>query len=278
MKYCPLCMKTLIMRQLDDNNRLVCPADDCNFVYWDNPVPVVAAIVEHDNKIILANNVAWPEHIFSLITGFLEKGESPEQAVVREVQEELGLTSAVGEFVGVYPFHQMNQLILAYHVKASGTIQLNEELRSYKRFKIDTIKPWNTATGAALQDWLTGQGVLPEQKISSAGARNKTKENKAYEKIYQAVRLVAKGQVATYGLIARLAGTNNPRQVGYALNALTHDTDVPWHRVINNQGKISARNKGNSHDLQKILLESEGIIFDRNDRTDLEKFIWSAPD
>ncbi len=266
------------MRQMDDNNRLVCPADDCDFVYWDNPVPVVAAIVEHDNKIVLANNVAWPEHIFSLITGFLEKGESPEQAVVREVQEELGLTSAVGEFVGVYSFHRMNQLILVYHVKASGTIQLNEELRSYKCFKINDIKPRNTATGAALQDWLNSRGVFPEQKISAASAKNKTKENQAYEKIYQTVRLVPKGQVATYGMIARLAGANNPRQVGYALNALTHDTDVPWHRIINSQGKISVRNKGDSHDLQKILLESEGIIFDRNGRTDLQEFMWSAVD
>lgn len=146
----------------DDRERLLCPADDCDFVHWDNPVPVVAAIVEYEDKVILANNVAWPNHIYALITGFLEKGESPEDGVIREVHEELGLSAEIQQFIGTYSFFQRNQLILAYHVEATGTIQLNEELRAYKCVDKADLTYWDAGTGHALKDWLQSQGYDPE--------------------------------------------------------------------------------------------------------------------
>jgi NADH pyrophosphatase NudC (nudix superfamily) len=54
-----------------------CPDDTCGYAHWNNPLPVVAAIVELDGKILLARNAAWPEGMFALITGFLENGETP---------------------------------------------------------------------------------------------------------------------------------------------------------------------------------------------------------
>ena len=104
---------------------MVCPAPACGFVHWDNPTPVVAAIVEHEGELILARNKAWAVPFFALITGFLERSDpSPAEAVMREVKEELGLDAQGAHFVGHYRFERQNQIILAYHVPATGQITL----------------------------------------------------------------------------------------------------------------------------------------------------------
>ncbi len=115
-KYCPTCGSPLIEAELGGRVRQCCPDTQCGHVFWDNPVPVVGAIVEHGGRIILARNVAWPKAMFGLVTGFLEKNESPELGVVREVEEELGLIGKVQELVGLYPFARMNQILMVYHV------------------------------------------------------------------------------------------------------------------------------------------------------------------
>ena len=137
--------------------RRVCPEAACGFVHWDNPVPVVAALVELDGRILLARNVAWPEKSFGLVTGFLERDESPEAGVAREVAEELGLATISTDLIGLYPFPQMNQLIIAYHVVASGHIVLNEELAEIRLFAPDRLKPWDFGTGLAVRDWLVAR-------------------------------------------------------------------------------------------------------------------------
>jgi NADH pyrophosphatase NudC (nudix superfamily) len=133
----------------------------CGYVFWDNPIPIVAAIVETEEKVILARNKEWPEKMFGLITGFLEKGEAPEAAVKREVKEELGLDSEVVELVGVYSFMERNQLIIAYHLSAAGEIKLGDELAEVKSIPIDKLKPWSFGTGHAVRDWLERRSALP---------------------------------------------------------------------------------------------------------------------
>ena len=154
MKYCPLCKTNLVKGIVDERKRFYCPDPDCEYVHWDNPVPVVAALVEHDGEIILAHNVMWPEGMYSVITGFLEKGETPEEGTLREVQEELGLTGTIIDLIGVYSFALKNQLIIAYHVKAEGEITLNEELTDFKRIDPDKLKGWSFGTGLAVEDWV----------------------------------------------------------------------------------------------------------------------------
>jgi methylated-DNA-protein-cysteine methyltransferase related protein len=96
-----------------------------------------------------------------------------------------------------------------------------------------------------------------------------------WEGIHAAVRRVPRGRVATYGQIAELAGLEgHARQVGYALHALPSNSGVPWHRVVNARGEVSARSSGDSHELQRHLLESEGIDFDARGRIDLGRFRW----
>lgn len=93
--------------------------------------------------------------------------------------------------------------------------------------------------------------------------------------IYRVVRRIPRGFVATYGQVARLAGLpRQARRVGYALAALNGDEGVPWHRVVNAQGRISLRASGDSGGRQRDLLEAEGIEFDRSGRLSLERFGW----
>ncbi len=153
MRYCPQCRAELNAQTIDNQTRLGCAAQ-CGFVHWDNPTPVVAAIVEYQGQVLLARNAQWPPGAFSMITGFLERGETPEQCVLREVEEELGLQGEIAEFVGNYSFLEQNQLLIAFHVIAHGTVQLNEELIEYKLLPHADVQPWPIGTGHALRDWL----------------------------------------------------------------------------------------------------------------------------
>lgn len=161
MNFCPNCGLRLHTEYRDGKDRTQCPNQtSCGYVFWDNPTPVVAAIVEHEGDIILARNAAWPPEWFALITGFLEAKEDPAEAVLREVKEELNLDGEVVELVGVYDFKMMNQVIIAYHVRAKGTIQLSEELIDYRRMNPQNIRPWPGGTGKAMAKWLADRGVL----------------------------------------------------------------------------------------------------------------------
>ena len=159
IKYCLYCGSELSAKIINGKDYQACPAKNCEYVYWDNPLPVVAAIVEHEGNVLLARNKAWPPKIFGLITGFLEKGESPENAVLREVKEELGLDARLESMIGVYPFLEKNQLIIAYHVSASGEINVGEELAEVKSVPPEKVRPWPFGTGIAVKDWLEKRGL-----------------------------------------------------------------------------------------------------------------------
>jgi methylated-DNA-protein-cysteine methyltransferase-like protein len=99
----------------------------------------------------------------------------------------------------------------------------------------------------------------------------------SYARIYEVVRRIPRGRVASYGQVALEAGLpGHARQVGYAMAALPDDSDVPWHRVVNARGEISRR-AGGGHvpeRIQRALLEAEGVAFDARDRIDIERFRW----
>ncbi len=153
-RFCPLCTAPLDARQHGGATRMVCLQNDCHFVQWGNPVPVVAALVEYQDRILLARNVAWPEHFYALITGFLEREESPHEGAIRELKEETNLDAVHSELIGVYPFPMKNEIIIAYHVKAQGEIVLSEELADYKLVEPAKLRPWRMGTGLAMADWM----------------------------------------------------------------------------------------------------------------------------
>jgi len=99
--------------------------------------------------------------------------------------------------------------------------------------------------------------------------------NRTYQRIYAVVRRIPRGRVATYGQVAELAGIEgHARQVGYALH---HSPPrLPWHRVINARGSISARAGSDWGELQRHLLEAEGVEFDLEGSVDLKRFRWKV--
>ena len=165
-RFCPLCATALAaIEQLEDGGlklRLRCPA--CGWTHWNNPTPVLAAVVEcadRDGQVLLARNAAWSGRMFALITGFMEAGETPQEGVAREVTEETCLEVLSTRLIGVYDFQRMNQLIVAYHVLARGEVRLSPELAEYKLFAPADLVCWPAGTGYALADWLRGRGLEP---------------------------------------------------------------------------------------------------------------------
>ncbi|MDO8287545.1 MAG: NUDIX hydrolase [Rhodoferax sp.] len=162
-KFCPQCATPLaFISQAEDGGdklRLRCPA--CNFTHWNNPVPVLAAVIEYDGQILLARNAAWPGKMYALITGFMEAGETPQEGIAREIAEETNLTTDALDLIGVYDFQRMNQIIIAYHAVCHGDVRLSPELVDYRLYAPQSVKCWPAGTGYALADWLKSRGHTP---------------------------------------------------------------------------------------------------------------------
>ncbi|MBK8452795.1 MAG: NUDIX domain-containing protein [Thiofilum sp.] len=159
MKYCPHCAYPLAPRSINGLERIACSR--CSFIHWGNPVPAVAGVVEYNGKILLVRNAKWPAGSFSLVTGYLERDETPEQGIVREIQEELGLDASIRGFIGHYSFFAMNALILAFHLEAEGTLELNDEIAEVTEVRADLVYRQNfpDAPFAAqvVRDWYQQQ-------------------------------------------------------------------------------------------------------------------------
>ena len=94
-----------------------------------------------------------------------------------------------------------------------------------------------------------------------------------FERIYEVVKSIPKGNVATYGQVALLAG--NPRWarvVGYALHSNPDPSTIPCHRVVNREGRVASGFVFGGPNVQRHLLEGEGIISEKDGTVDLEKY------
>jgi NAD+ diphosphatase len=166
-RFCPQCAQPLAAIELAEDGgpktRLRCA--DCGFTHWNNPTPVLAAVIEcvdRDGQVLLARNAAWPGRMFALITGFMEAGESPEEGIRREVAEETALEVQALNLIGVWDFQRMNQVIVAYHAQARGEVRLSPELAEYKLFAPADVRCWRAGTGYALAAWLRSRGHEPQ--------------------------------------------------------------------------------------------------------------------
>ncbi len=163
-RFCPQCATPLELVTLAEDGgakeRLRCAA--CGYTHWNNPTPVLAAIIEYQGKVLLAQNAAWPGKMFALITGFMEAGETPQAGMAREIEEETSLTTSELNLIGVYDFQRMNQIIIAYHAVCHGEVKLSPELVDYRLFALEDVKCWRAGTGHALAQWLRSRGHEPQ--------------------------------------------------------------------------------------------------------------------
>ncbi len=98
-----------------------------------------------------------------------------------------------------------------------------------------------------------------------------------FERVLDLVARVPRGRVVTYSQVARMAGhPGAARMVGWALHAAPDGREIPWHRVINAQGGISPREGGFEAEIQRRLLEEEGVRFDGRGRLDLGHHGWDG--
>ena len=96
-----------------------------------------------------------------------------------------------------------------------------------------------------------------------------------FQKVYGLVKQVPEGHVVTYGQVAAVLGNpRQARQVGWAMRACPEH--VPWHRVVNSQGRVSTRPELGSLNPQCALLEEEGVQFGLDGRIDLDVHGWSG--
>ena len=104
-----------------------------------------------------------------------------------------------------------------------------------------------------------------------------TSQETFYERVYAFVRSVPSGKVVTYGQVAlELGSPSAARAVGYALYFLPGNSDVPWWRVVNAGGGISLRGRGEAAEVQRKLLEGEGLAFRPAGTIDLRRYRWSG--
>jgi len=98
-----------------------------------------------------------------------------------------------------------------------------------------------------------------------------------FQRVYCVVRLVPASQVATYGQVAEIVSHRGAaRTVGWALHALEEGTDVPWHRVVGAQGRVAPFLDERGFNVQRRLLEKEGVSFRADGMVDLDRHQWQG--
>lgn len=162
-RFCPQCATPLAFLAMAEDGgeklRNRCPA--CGWTHWNNPTPVLAAVVEYQGRVLLARNAAWTNGMYALITGFMEAGESPEDGIRREIKEETNLDTGAVSLIGVWDFQRMNQVLICYHAVADGTVVLSPELADYRLLEPAAVQCWPAGTGHALAAWLRSRGHEP---------------------------------------------------------------------------------------------------------------------
>jgi len=116
-QFCSRCAVTLSQRI--DEHAMHCT--DCNIDYYPRISPCIIVIVTHQDKCLLARQAKWPEGRYSAIAGFIEAGESAEQAVYREVYEEVGIEVKNISYFGSQSWPFPGQLMLGFRAEAKST-------------------------------------------------------------------------------------------------------------------------------------------------------------
>ena len=142
-KYCPICGNELISKMIEHRRRLVCR--ECGWINYDNPKPVAVCVAKNiKGQVFVAKRNTSPGlNKWALPGGFVEKGEDPEDACLRELREETGMRGKITRLLGVFT-HKVkiyeNVLVIGYEVDVlNDAFLLNKELKEAKFFDLHTL-------------------------------------------------------------------------------------------------------------------------------------------
>jgi len=134
MKFCPQCRAELEEKVLDGKLRKVC--NKCGFVFWNNPIPVVAAIVPYMEKLVLVKSSI--RKTWGLPAGHVEEGDTAEERVIEEVKEETGLDVELSRFLGTWRSSRRNVILLMYSTKVlGGELRPGGDVEDVKLFSLE---------------------------------------------------------------------------------------------------------------------------------------------
>lgn len=158
--YCPHCANMLISKEID--RELVKTCENCGFVFWNNPKPVVSIILYRENKILMLQRASEPfKDYWVLPGGFVKLKETAQEAVKREAKEETNLDVEIEGIVGAYRIDndpRGNHLDIIYYGNENGIVSLSQEDRNWKYVDLDSL-PENIAYKhrEAIIDWKKGK-------------------------------------------------------------------------------------------------------------------------
>jgi NADH pyrophosphatase NudC (nudix superfamily) len=155
--FCLKCGAAMVKKEVDGEARTACPS--CDYVFWNNPVPIAGTIVTQGEGILLVQRQIDPPDRYALVAGYLEEHESAEEAAVREVKEETNLEVVVQSIVGVYSCRavRLNAIFIVQHAEVvEGELHLSSELRDAQWFTRATLPnyPAHYPIARGLRDWL----------------------------------------------------------------------------------------------------------------------------
>ncbi len=142
-RYCPRCGTPLELGFIEGKDRRFCP--NCNFIDYKNPLPVAVAIAVRDKRFLLIKRGIPPRKgAWGSPSGFIESGETAEEACLRELKEETGISGQVVKLVGVVRIEDKeiygDMLAVMYLVKADdGEIAAGDEVEDARFFDIDEL-------------------------------------------------------------------------------------------------------------------------------------------
>jgi NAD+ diphosphatase len=138
--HCPRCGAVTEPEQAGHSRR--CVADGSEHFPRLDPA-VIMLVTDPDDRCLLARNAMWPERRVSILAGFVEPGESAEQAVAREVHEETGITIAGARYVGSQPWPMPHSLMLGFRARATGSLEIRvdaDEIAEARWFSRDELR------------------------------------------------------------------------------------------------------------------------------------------
>jgi len=143
-KFCPKCGSDLAYKFIkqEQTERLVC--ENCDFIFYINPVPAVAVILMNDRQVLLVKRKYEPRQgMWNLPAGFMEFGETTQQTAIREAKEETNLQIEVKELFGVFPGFddpRVHVVLIVYRGEiVSGHIQPGDDASEVKFFPLDEL-------------------------------------------------------------------------------------------------------------------------------------------